>query len=66
MSYQVYHRCPPAGQYAVCPPWKWWAYLTRRIDKTDYGTDMGILNTFDWDTDPDAIGLTEPTIGWRQ
>eukprot|EP00959_Pyramimonas_sp_CCMP1952_P243980 5099956-Pyramimonas_sp.AAC.1 len=28
---------------------------------------MGILNIFDWDTtDPDAMGLTEPTRGWRQ
>ncbi|CAK0833914.1 unnamed protein product, partial [Prorocentrum cordatum] len=55
-----------AGQYAVCPPWKLWAYLTRRIDKTDYGTYMGVLNIFEWDTmDLDAIGLTEPTVGWR-
>eukprot|EP00959_Pyramimonas_sp_CCMP1952_P035419 742126-Pyramimonas_sp.AAC.1 len=67
MSYQVYNRCPPAGQYAICPPWKWWAYLTRRIDKTDYGADMGILNIFDWDTmGPDAMGLKEPSVGWRQ
>eukprot|EP00959_Pyramimonas_sp_CCMP1952_P147741 3091721-Pyramimonas_sp.AAC.1 len=44
MSYHVYNRCSPAGQYAICPPWKWWAYLTQRIDKTDYGTDVGILN----------------------
>eukprot|EP00959_Pyramimonas_sp_CCMP1952_P151354 3166772-Pyramimonas_sp.AAC.1 len=67
MSYQVHNRCRLAGQNTICPPWKWWAYLTRRIDRTDYGTDVGILNIFDWDTtDPDAMGLPEPTGGWRQ
>eukprot|EP00959_Pyramimonas_sp_CCMP1952_P296914 6211629-Pyramimonas_sp.AAC.1 len=25
MSHQVHHNCPPAGKYAACPPWKWWA-----------------------------------------
>eukprot|EP00959_Pyramimonas_sp_CCMP1952_P236178 4935947-Pyramimonas_sp.AAC.1 len=67
MSRQVYHNRPPAGKHAVCPTWKWWAYLSGRVDKTDYGSDMGIFNIFDWDTtDPDAIDRVETTSGWHR
>ncbi|CAK0881422.1 unnamed protein product [Prorocentrum cordatum] len=46
---------------------RWLSYQEHRGQRPTgkYGTDLGILNIFDWDTtDPDAREAIEPSAGW--